>query len=130
MSWLSKKQPVVALSTSEAEYVALSLAAQEGSKVVCRSTGTNKLDCPSRKIIKERLHWLEIRLLIPGPSTFNFDIRFHFIWKAQEESIVDIVYCHTSEMVADLLTKPIPCNQFEKLRTLMGMKNLLTNSTN
>ena len=29
ISWLSKKQAVVALSTSEAEYIALSLAAQE-----------------------------------------------------------------------------------------------------
>ena len=31
ISWLSKKQAVVALSTSEAEYVALSLAAQEAA---------------------------------------------------------------------------------------------------
>ena len=30
MSWLSKKQATVALSTAEAEYVALSQAAQEG----------------------------------------------------------------------------------------------------
>lgn len=29
VSWLSKKQPVVVLSTSEAEYIALSSAAQE-----------------------------------------------------------------------------------------------------
>ena len=31
VSWLSKKQAVVALSTSEAEYVALSMAAQEAA---------------------------------------------------------------------------------------------------
>ena len=31
VSWLSKKQAVVALSTSEAEYMALSLAAQEAT---------------------------------------------------------------------------------------------------
>ena len=29
ISWLSKKQPIVALSTSEAEYIALSSASQE-----------------------------------------------------------------------------------------------------
>ena len=29
VSWISKKQPVIALSTSEAEYIAVSAAAQE-----------------------------------------------------------------------------------------------------
>ena len=29
VSWLSKKQPIVALSTAEAEYVALSMTTQE-----------------------------------------------------------------------------------------------------
>jgi len=29
VSWISKKQPVIALSTSEAEYIAVSVAAQE-----------------------------------------------------------------------------------------------------
>jgi len=48
ISWLSKKQAVVALSTSEAEYVALSLAAQEAAwlqKLLTVSTDTNKTDC-------------------------------------------------------------------------------------
>ena len=53
------------------------------------------------------------------------DIRFHFIRKAHEEGIIDIVYCPTSEMVADLFTKPIPRGQFEKLRTLIGMEELV-----
>ena len=44
VSWLSKKQAVVALSTSEAEYVALSLAAQE-AEIVYRSADTNKTSC-------------------------------------------------------------------------------------
>ena len=54
--------------------------------------------------------------------TKHVDIHFHFIRKAQEEGIVDIVYCRSSEMVADLLTKSISRNKFEKLRTLMGME--------
>ena len=57
--------------------------------------------------------------------TKHIDIRFHFIRKAHEEGIIDIVYCPTSDMVADLLTKPIPRGQFEKLRTLMGMEELV-----
>ena len=44
---------------------------------------------------------------IAHSRTKHIDIRFHFIRKAREEGIIDIVYCPTSEMVADLLTKPI-----------------------
>ena len=35
------------------------------------------------------------------------------------EGIIDILYCPTSEMVADILIKPISRGQYEKLRTLM-----------
>ncbi len=45
--------------------------------------------------------------------------------------MVNVVYCPTSEMVAgNIFTKPIPRGQFEKLRTLMGLEELVTNPTN
>ena len=55
----------------------------------------------------------------------KWGLRALFIWEAQEQGTVDFVYCPTSEMVADLLTKPIPYGQFEKLRALMGMEELV-----
>lgn len=57
--------------------------------------------------------------------TKHIDIRFHFMSKALEDSLIDIEYCPSSEMVADLLTKPVSRSQFEKLRTLMGMDELV-----
>ena len=124
VSWLSKKQAVVALSTAEAEYVALSLATQKqhGSRsylpiyryqqpIVIKEDNQGAIALARNPIAHSR--------------TKHIDIRFHFIRKAQEEGVIDIVYCPTSEMVADLLTKPIPRGQFEKLRTLMGMEELV-----
>ena len=58
-------------------------------------------------------------------QTKHNDIRFYFIRKAQEEGIINVVYCPTSEMVANLLIKPIPRGQFEKLRALMGIEELV-----
>ena len=59
----------------------------------------------------------------PGSSrrTRHIDIRFHFTREAIEEGVVELVYCNTAEMTADLLTKPIPRQQFEKLRQKLGM---------
>ena len=108
VSWLSKKQAVVALSTTEAEYVALSLAAQEATWLQKLLTD---LQMPTEPIvIKEDNHGALAlsRNPIVHSRTKHIDIRFHFIRKALEDGIVDVAYCPTSEMVADILTKPIP----------------------
>lgn len=121
VSWLSKKQTVVALSTSEAEYVALSLATQEA---MCFQKLLGDLQTLSNPILINEDNQGAIALArnpVAHSRTKHIDIRFHFLRKAQEEGIVNIVYCPTSEMVADVLTKPIPRGQFEKLRALMEL---------
>lgn len=45
VSWLSKKQAVVALSMVEAEYVSLSMATQEAPEAIYRFADTNRTDC-------------------------------------------------------------------------------------
>ena len=34
---------------------------------------------------------------------------------------IEIVYCPTDSMIADVMTKGLPRNQFEKFRSLMGV---------
>ena len=124
ITWLSKKQADVALSTSEAEYVALSMAAQEAAWLLKLLTD---LQIPKEPIIIMEDNQGAIALArnpIAHSQTKHIDIHFHFIREAQEEGMIDIVYCPTSEMVADLFTKPLPRGQFEKLRSLMGMEEL------
>ena len=42
-----------------------------------------------------------------------FNIRFHFIHEVQENGLIQIKYCPTEEMLADLLTKFLPRNSFD-----------------
>ncbi len=129
ISWISKKQVVVALSTSEAEYMALSKAAQEAAWLQKLFTD---LQLPSEAILIMEDNQGATALAknpIPHSRTKHIDIRFHFIREVQENDLIDFMYCPTTEMVADLYTKPLPCGQFEKLRALMGMKQL-TNRLN
>ena len=122
VSWLSKKQAVVALSTSEAEYMALSSAVQEA--LWLQKLFTN-LQMTAKPITIKEDNQGAIALTqnpITHSKTKHIDIRFHFIREAREDGSVDIIYCPTSEMIADLFTKPIPRGQFEKLRDLLGME--------
>ena len=116
---------MVALSTSEAEYMALSSAVQEALWLQNLFTDLRMTAKPIT--IKE--HNQGAIALTQNPITHSrtkhIDIHFHFIREAREDGSIVIIYCPTSEMIADLFTKPIPRCQFEKLHDLLGMKEFL-----
>ncbi len=121
ISWLSKKQAVIALSTSEAEYIALSLAAQEAAwlqKLLL------ELQMPPQPIIMMEDNQGATALAknpIARSRTKHIDVRFHFLREAQEDGLIQVKYCPTEEMIADLFIKPLPRISFVKLRQSLGM---------
>ena len=54
--------------------------------------------------------------------TKHIDIRYHYVREAVEDHVIDLEYCPTKKMIADLLTKPLPKTQFETLRLEMGLR--------
>ncbi|OWZ04383.1 hypothetical protein PHMEG_00023722 [Phytophthora megakarya] len=59
-------------------------------------------------------------------ATKHIEIRFLFTRDLVEEGRLEIQYCSTSDMAADILTKALPTGQFIKLRELIGIKDLKT----
>ena len=53
--------------------------------------------------------------------TKHINIWFHYVWEAIEEGIIEIEYCPADVMIADLLTKPLSKESFERLRQMMGL---------
>ena len=50
------------------------------------------------------------------------DIKYHFVRSAQTEGI-SIEYCPTTNMVADVLTKPLTKSKFEKFKEYLFGEN-------
>lgn len=125
ISWLSKKQATVALSTAEAEYVALSMATQE---VVWLRRLFTDLEIPTTEptmIMEDNQGAIAIAKNPVGHArTKHIDIRYHYVREAVEQQIIDIKFCSTKEMLADMFTKPLPRVQFEKLRSGIGLRYL------
>lgn len=48
-------------------------------------------------------------------------MRFHFLRDLVNEGVVELKYCNSQEQVADLITKPLKLEQFEKLCGMLGM---------
>ena len=119
----AKKQPVVALSTSEAEYIALSYAVQEAIwlKSLLTSVGV-VVDKPI--IIKEDNQGAIAIAKDPVKHTRakHIDIRFHFLRDIVKLRDIELGYCATENMTADILTKPVSKNKFVKCRDEMGLK--------
>ena len=131
MSWLSKKQAVVALSTSEAEYVALSSAAQEAIWLKRLLIDLNVIhDCPI--VIQEDNQGAIAMSKNPvfHGRTKHIDIRYHFIREAVVNGTIELEYCNSENMVADIFTKALSKPRFEKLRACLGLEPLFSPHTN
>jgi hypothetical protein len=122
VSWSSKKQPVVTLSTTEDEYIATVLCACQciWLKRILRNIGVEQVEgtiiqCDSSYVVQ-----LAKNPVFHGKSK-HIHVRFHFLRDLVNEGVVELKYCNSQEQVADLMTKPLKLEQFEKLRGMLGM---------
>uniref|UniRef100_H3H8M3 Integrase catalytic domain-containing protein n=2 Tax=Phytophthora ramorum TaxID=164328 RepID=H3H8M3_PHYRM len=124
ISWRSKKQRTVALSSTEAEYMALSEATQEAVwlKVFLCELGEMASD-EAVKIYEDNQGSIA---LAKNPQfhkrTKHIDIRYHFVREKVEDGQVVLQYVSTTDMLADMMTKAIPATQFSVLRTKLGIQ--------
>lgn len=123
VSWKSRKQGCVAQSSSEAEYMALSAAVKEAiwlRNIVGFSSSTSPAD-PILINVDNQGSIKMARNDASGTRTKHIDIRYHFVRDCLLQGMFDIDYCPSSDMVADVLTKPLQRIQFVKLREIMGV---------
>ena len=122
ISWARQKQPTIALSTAEAEYIALCLATQESVwlKQLCKDL---QIQCSSPITIHEDNQGTIAMSKNPilHKRTKHINIKFHFVREKIQDKTIELKYCPTHEMVADIFTKPLQRGQFEKLRERLGL---------
>lgn len=125
VSWASKKQPIVTLSTTEAEYVAATSCAQQAiwlkqvlEEMGSKQDGSIVIWCDNSSTIK-----LSKNPVFHGRSK-HIAVRFHFLRNLAHDGVVKLVHCDTSEQLADMFTKPLKLEAFEKLRKVLGVCDL------
>jgi hypothetical protein len=106
VSWKSKKQATVALSTAEAEYMALATAAQEVSWLRKFLVNFGLDQNEATVIFEDNQGCIALaKNPVSHERTKHIDIRYHFIRELIEAKMIDLQYLPTEEMLADLLTK-------------------------
>ena len=122
VSWSSRKQPIVTLSTTEAEFVAASACACQAiwMRMILKEIGHSqiegtKLMCDNTSTIK-----LSKNLVLHGHSK-HIRVRFHFFRDFTKEETINLLFCGTRNQLADLLTKPLKLEAFRKLQEELGV---------
>ena len=119
---MSKKQSIVTLSSTEAEFVAVATSACQAmwmKRVLRNLTHTQDsstiIMCDNSSTIK-----LSKNPVMHGMSK-HIRVRFHFLRDLVKDGEIELVHCETKEQVADLLTKALKLETFQTLRKKMGM---------
>jgi hypothetical protein len=115
VAWKSKGQHCVTLSTTEAEYIALSQAVAECLflKQVIESVGL-KVEAPIR-VNEDNTGAIDLASNWSTNSNIkHIDVRYHFVRELLEEGTINIEYVKSEENVADIFTKNLSEQLFTK----------------
>lgn len=122
ISWASKKQLVVTLSTTEAEYIVVASCACQYiwltrllKKLGHKGEDDSLMYCDNSSTIQLSKH-----SMFHGKSK-HIDVKFHFLRNLVNEGTVKLNYCNTQNQIADIMIKPLKKIQFIKLREMLGL---------
>jgi hypothetical protein len=122
ISWNSKIQKTPALSTAEAEYMALTETVKEVIWLRKMLDDFSFQQKDATTIYEDNQSCIAIaKNPVQHARTKHIDIQYHFTRTKIQTNDIQLQYCPTDEMLADLLTKPLPRDRTIKLRNEIGI---------
>lgn len=128
ISWISKKQPTIALSSTEAEIIAATLCTQEALWY----TGCLKelkLDVQQPMCLYEDNAAAIIlsKTSVIGKRMRHIDVKYKFLNECVERELVELAKVNGLHNVADIFTKPLARDRFVMLASRMAHSTSLAN---
>jgi hypothetical protein len=122
VSWLSKKQSSISLSTVEGEYIAtttcctqvlwmkqtlIDIQVEYNEPIPIYCDNTSPISISKNSVMHSK--------------TKHIPIKYHFLQEQVAEKNIRVEYVGTKEQVAYIFTKPLPWEAFEYLRQRLGV---------
>jgi hypothetical protein len=123
--WRSRRQPIVALSTMESEFIAITNIVQDCiwlHKLLFEIFSTK----PDVIIYEDNNACLSlIKNPVHHQKSKHIDIRFQFIRESITNYQFDVRYCNSKQMLADVLTKPLHATMFNSMIAKLNLTNVI-----
>ncbi|MCI04240.1 copia-type polyprotein, partial [Trifolium medium] len=120
--WSSKKQPIVTLSTTEAEFVSATSCVCQClwlknilDHLLIKQIECTVINCDNISSIK-----LSKNPIMHGRCK-HIDVRYHFLRDLSKDGIIELKYCKSRDQLEDIMTKALKLESFCKLREGIGM---------
>ncbi|GKA25222.1 retrovirus-related pol polyprotein from transposon TNT 1-94 [Tanacetum coccineum] len=123
VSWSSKRQKSAAISSTEAEYIAMSGCCAQilwmRSQLTDYGLGFNKITmyCNNKSVVALCCNNVQ------HSHSKYIDIRFHFIKEQVENGVVELYFVNTEYQLADIFTKALCRERIEFLINKLGMRS-------
>jgi len=122
VSWSSKKQPIVALSSTEWKYRGVTI-------VACEIVWLQKLLSDSGQSVDAPLviycDNISSILLANNPvyhaKTKHIEVHYHFIKEKVLAKTIDLIHVSTENQVVDIFTKALSTNELRKFRKMLSV---------
>lgn len=122
VSWLTRKQSTISLSSTEAELVALSTAVCHG---IWLERLLKDLDVePEHPVVYHEDNQSTIKVVEEERDTGRLkhvDVRHRFVREEIQRGNIAVQYIRTGEQVTDIMTKGLPVSAFQKHRASLGL---------
>lgn len=124
VSWCSKKQSTVAISSSESEYVALSVATAEALWLAGVLEGM-KMKNPEIPvtIFEDNRGCIGMANNLETKRSKHIDVKHHFIRDHIAEGRIQVKAVGTQDQLADIFTKSLDPGRFQELRRKLGLND-------
>ncbi|GKC25887.1 hypothetical protein Tco_1028037 [Tanacetum coccineum] len=124
VSWSSKKQKSMTISTTEAQYIALSGCC---AQILWMRSQLSDYGFTFNKIPLYCDNQSAIALFcnnVQHSRSKHIDIRHHFIKEQVENRVVEVYFVETKYQLADIFTNVLPREHFDLILSLLGMRQL------
>jgi hypothetical protein len=122
--WKSKKQTIVATSSAQAEYVALSLTVKE---LIWLRRLVESFDIHQDGPLKVYSDSQSAIAMVTNPKlssrTKHIDTKYHHVKDSVNNNVIKLIYVSTDNNTADVLTKPLARIKLMQFRTSLGLSS-------
>jgi hypothetical protein len=122
IAWLSRKQTLVALSTTKVEYIAANVASREVVWLQKFLAGLFDLELDPTLIYCDNQCCVKLsENLVFHDKSKHIEIKYHYIREMVHRGTAELYYISTNEQITNILTKPLSRVKYNYFRDKLGL---------